>query len=86
MKKYGGSRASVWGSTIGLIVGPFVIPGLGLLLGPFLGAVVGEMLAGTSGTQALRAGWGAVVGLLGSTVVKVALQLVMIILFVVWIL
>lgn len=81
VKKYGGSRASVWGSTIGLIVGPFVIPGFGLVLGPFLGAVIGERLAGASGGQALRAGWGAVVGLFGSTIVKIMLQLVMIVLF-----
>src|SRR5690606_13532197 len=47
VKKYGGSKASVIGSTIGIIIGPFVIPGVGLVLGPFLGAVIGEMIAGS---------------------------------------
>lgn len=85
VKKYGGSKASVYGSTIGIIIGPFVIPGFGLLLGPLLGAVIGEMIAGADFKQSLKAGFGAVVGLFTSTVVKVILQLVMIVLFIVWI-
>ena len=32
VKKFGGSKAGVWGSTIGLLVGPFIIPFLGILL------------------------------------------------------
>ena len=44
VKKYGGSKAGMWGSTIGLLVGPFVIPVLGILVGPFLGAALAELL------------------------------------------
>jgi uncharacterized protein YqgC (DUF456 family) len=86
VKKFGGSRASMIGSTIGLIAGPFVIPVAGLLIGPFLGAVIAELLIGTEYKQALRAGLGALVGLLSSVVVKVVLQSLMIILFLVWVL
>jgi len=85
VKKFGGSRASVIGSTIGLIVGPFVIPAFGLLIGPFVGAVLGELAVGAKPTPALKVGIGALVGLFSSMVVKVALQLVMIIIFVLWI-
>lgn len=85
VKKFGGNRASVIGSTIGLIVGPFVIPGVGLIVGPFLGAVIGELIAGTPWKQALRAGVGALVGFFSSLVVKFTLQLLMIVLFAVWV-
>lgn len=85
VKKFGGTRASVIGSTIGLLVGPFVIPVAGLLIGPFIGAVAGELLAGTDMRQALRAGVGALVGFFSGLVVKFALQLLMIILFIIWI-
>jgi uncharacterized protein len=85
VKKFGGTKASVIGSTIGLLVGPFVIPVAGLLIGPFLGAVVGELLVGTELRQAMRAGVGALVGFFSGLVVKVILQLLMIVLFIIWV-
>jgi hypothetical protein len=85
VKKFGGTRASVIGSTIGILVGPFVIPGVGLIAGPFLGAWIGELIAGADMKQATKAGVGALVGFLTSTVVKLLLQAIMIILFIVWI-
>ncbi len=84
VKRFGGSRASIIGSTIGLIFGPFVIPALGLIIGPFAGAVIGEMIIGTSFEKSLKVGLGSVVGLFTSVVVKVILQLAMIVLFVLW--
>jgi hypothetical protein len=85
VKKFGGSRASVIGTTIGLVLGPFVIPVAGLILGPFLGAVIGELLTGTPMDRALKAGAGSVVGFFSGMLVKIVLQLLMIVLFVVWI-
>lgn len=84
VKRFGGSRASVIGSTIGLIFGPFVIPALGLIIGPFAGAVISEMIIGTKFDKALKVGLGSVVGLFTSVVVKFILQLAMIVLFVLW--
>ncbi|OUM95272.1 MAG: hypothetical protein A9Z00_07810 [Thermobacillus sp. ZCTH02-B1] len=86
VRKYGGSRASVIGSTIGVIVGPFVIPAFGLVIGPFLGAVIGELIAGSDPNRAVKAGWGSLVGLFANTVVKIVLQAVMILLFLIWVL
>ncbi|NHN30398.1 DUF456 domain-containing protein [Paenibacillus agricola] len=86
VKKFGGSRASMIGSTIGLIAGPFVIPVAGLLLGPFLGAVIAELIIGTEFKKSLSVGLGALVGLLSSVAVKLVLQLLMVILFLVWVL
>ncbi|SDE03322.1 hypothetical protein SAMN02799630_04460 [Paenibacillus sp. UNCCL117] len=85
VKRFGGNRASVVGSTIGLIVGPFVIPVVGLIAGPFLGAVIGELIVGTPFRQSLRAGLGALVGFFSGLFVKFTLQLLMIILFIVWV-
>jgi hypothetical protein len=85
VKKFGGTKASVIGSTIGIIAGPFVIPAFGLLIGPFVGAMVGELLTGASWRQAARAGIGAVVGFFSSVIVKLLLQLLMIVLFFIWV-
>jgi uncharacterized protein len=85
VKKFGGSRASVIGSTVGVILGPFVIPAFGLVIGPFIGAVAGELLVGTSFEKSLKVGIGSVVGLFSSMVAKFFLQLGMIIVFIVWI-
>lgn len=79
VKKFGGSKAGVWGSTIGLLLGPFVIPVAGILLGPFIGAVAGELLVNRSSfKQAVRIGIGSVLGFLGSVVTKAVIQLFMV--------
>lgn len=82
VKKFGGSKAGMWGSTIGLIVGPFVIPFAGILAGPFIGAVLGELIVTrTSIQQATKVGIGSVIGFLTSVITKATIQIIMIILF-----
>lgn len=85
VKKFGGSKAAVIGSTIGLIIGPFVIPAFGLIIGPFLGAVIGEIIIGTKWQNAISAGIGSVIGFFASSAVKIVLQLAMIALFFIWV-
>ena len=82
VKKFGGSKAGMWGSTIGLLVGPFVIPFAGILLGPFLGAVLAELfVTKSSWEQALKTGVGSLIGFLTSIVTKGIVQIGMILLF-----
>ena len=82
VKKYGGSKAGVWGSTIGLLVGPFIIPVIGIILGPFIGAVIAELLVHRKGfKEALKIGFGSVIGFISSVVTKFIIQTFMIIYF-----
>ncbi len=81
-RRYGAGRAGTWGAVIGAVAGLFFLP-VGLLLGPFLGALVGELLAGRSVEDSLRAGWGGLLGTLGSIVVKFAVAVAMTVAFVV---
>lgn len=82
IKKFGGSNAGMWGSTIGLLIGPFVIPVAGILIGPFLGAVIAELIVKKrTFSEAVKSGIGSLVGFLTSTIVKAVIQIVMIIVF-----
>ncbi|MFC4775569.1 DUF456 domain-containing protein [Paenibacillus sp. GCM10023252] len=85
VKRFGGSRASIIGSTIGVIAGAFVVPPFGLVLGPFVGAVIGELIAGSDVNKSLKVGFGSVIGFFSSMIVKIVLQLAMIAMFVIWI-
>ena len=71
-KRFGATRAGIWGSIIGMIAGFFVLPGWGIILGALVGAVAGELLAGQSRRAALRAGWGVFVGNLLGICLKLA--------------
>lgn len=79
-KRWGAGRAGIWGAVIGSIAGLF-FPPIGLILGPFLGAALFELLAGRNTGEALRAGWGGVIGVLSSVVINVLLALSMIVAF-----
>ncbi len=68
-KKFGGSKAGVWGASLGLVAGMFLGPA-GIILGPFAGALIGELLVNTDGNQAFRSAFGAVVGLFAGVLAK----------------
>ncbi|MCM3111411.1 DUF456 domain-containing protein [Lederbergia lenta] len=79
VRKFGGSKAGMWGSTIGILVGPFIIPVFGILIGPFLGAVIGELIMNrTKFTLAIKIGIGSVVGFISSVAVKGIIQFIMV--------
>lgn len=78
-KKFGGTKAGVRGSTIGLVVSIFVLPILGIslgpfgifgiILGPFLGAYIGEKYFGNK-ENALKSATGSFIGFLVGTFIK----------------
>ena len=81
-KKYGGTRAGVIGSMIGLIVGLFLFPPIGIIIGPMLGAFIGELFTGRNSKEALRAAWGSFLGFLIGTLLKMVASVMMIYYFV----
>jgi uncharacterized protein YqgC (DUF456 family) len=71
-KKYGGSKAGMIGTTVGLIVAIFfpVLGIFGIIIWPFVGAVVGEIANSSDQKSALKAAFGSFIGFLTGTFLK----------------
>ncbi len=82
-KKFGGSKYATTGATIGLIIGFFTGP-WGIILGPFFGALVGEWInkEGREG-GVFKAAFGAFLGFLLGTGLKMITVLAFIWIFVI---
>lgn len=75
-KQLGASRRALVGATLGTLVGMFFgLPGL--LLGPFLGALLGELSAGNSVLRSTHVGFGAWLGFVVGSVLKLTLGFTM---------
>ena len=74
-KKFGGTKYGMWGSIIGLIIGMFTGP-WGIVLGAFFGAYVGELIGGMRNKEALHAGFGAFLGFVAGTIMKLAVSII----------
>jgi len=77
-KKFGGTKYGAIGATVGLLIGFFFIPAIGMFIGTFLGALLGELIGGSKFSSALKSAFGSFVGFLTGIVIKVILCLVMI--------
>lgn len=86
-KRYGSTVWGIAGSVAGGIIGMIVFNIIGLVLGIFLGAALAEMLgAGKDARQSISIGFGAVLGFLGGTILKLLLGIIMIAVFLVQVL
>ena len=76
-KKFGGSKAGMWGAGIGLVLGLIFFLPLGIIIGPFAGAVIGESLTGKDASRSFRAGLGSLLGLMMGIGLKLAASIAM---------
>ncbi len=81
VRKMGGGRAGAVGAVIGLLIGIW-FGVVWIVVLPFVLAVLFELIAGKEGRQALKAGFGALVGLLFGGLTRFIIGCVMIGLFV----
>ena len=70
-QRFGGSKAGIWGTNIGLVIGLLAPIPFGFIIGPFVGALVGELFFDTKNVeQALKAATGSVLGILASSFIQ----------------
>ena len=83
-KKFGGTRAGMLGTMIGLLVALFfpILGPLGIIIWPFVGALVGELLNKADKKTATKAAFGSFIGFLTGTFLKFMVTIVYLGLFI----
>ena len=73
-KFFGGSKYGVIGTTIGLLIGFFILTAFlgpfGFIVGAFLGALIGEYFAGKTLSEGIKPALGSVIGVISSSFIK----------------
>ncbi len=79
--KFGGSKGSQWGAIIGIIIGTFIYPPVGIILVPLLLVFLIEIAQHKTMKEASLASMGALAGFLSGVIAKFLIQLIMIVWF-----
>jgi len=83
VKKYGASKRGMTAATIGLVIGSFIIPPLGVFIVPFTLVLLTELWQNQPFERSFKIAIGTLFGFLTSTFAKGMIQLVLIIIFIV---
>ncbi|MDC3413223.1 DUF456 domain-containing protein [Terrihalobacillus insolitus] len=81
VKKFGGSKWGERAAAIGVIVGSFILPPFGIIIVPFAAVFIVELLQRKTSKDAWRASLGSLMGFLGGSIAKIAIQVIMIVWF-----
>lgn len=71
VKKLGGGKKAIRGTIIGTVIGLF-LPPFGIIIGAFIGAFIGAKSESDNFSQALKIAFGAFIGFVLGTLVKLA--------------
>lgn len=83
VKRSGGSKWGERGAAIAVIVGSFIIPPFGIIIIPFITVLAIEMVQKNTIQKAFKTALGSLLGFLGGTLVKIIIQTIMIIWFII---
>lgn len=80
-RKYGSSKAAMWATIPGVIIGAFFFP-LGVIIGPFLAAVAAEIIfARKDWKESANSGLGATLGFVAGVVAKLIVAIIMLVVY-----
>lgn len=82
VKKFGGSKAGEFAAAVGMLIGSFLFPPLGIIAVPFIVVLFVELYLQRDVAKAFNASVGSLLGFLTSTVAKFLILIIMIIWFV----
>lgn len=81
VRRWGGSKVGSYGAVLGVLIGPFIFGPIGMVVLPFLLVILIEVLRGVHFEKAIKMGLASLIGLIGSSIAKGILQLIMLIIF-----
>ena len=82
-KRFGGTKAGMIGTTLGLIIGLIFLGPFGIIIGPFFGALIGELLNKSKVDKAVKAAFGSFIGFIASTFIKFIVAIIFLAFFIV---
>lgn len=78
VRKYGGSKWSVIGAGLGVVIGSIIFGPIGLILGPLLTVFLITLIESEDSNKAIKIALGTIFAFFSSSFVKLVMQLIMI--------
>lgn len=85
VKRFGGTKLGEYAAVIGVIVGMFVYPPIGIILVPVVAVFAVEFYQSKNGQQAIRASIGSLIAFLASSLFNLLVLIFLIVWFLLWV-